>query len=85
MSIVSQDSDKTKIQVRAVGDGLQTKVEGKGNVDLDLLRAVVPGLDRAEGTGLVRFASSRASGTTKTTVRAIIDAPILRHSSFREH
>ena len=82
VSIISDHSDKTSIQFRALGDGLQTKVEGKGNIDLDLLRAVVPGLERVEGTGLVRFASTRENGETKTTVRTIIDAPIMRHSGF---
>ena len=80
--LASQNNRKSNFQLQAVGDGANTKAEGKGEIDLDLLRLLVPGLERAEGRGKIRFSSIKTEKDTQTIARLILDAPLLRHSGF---
>jgi hypothetical protein len=61
------------------GDTLDLK--GGGVVDLDLLRAVVPGLTRADGTATVtRFEAQGTKPNVQAVVELDIAADLLRHS-----
>lgn len=57
------------------------ELTGGGVVDLDLLRAVTPGLLRADGTANVTVRTRPEPGGLETRVDVDVDASLIRHSS----
>jgi hypothetical protein len=60
-------------------DGLAAS--GSGPIDLDLLRAVVPGLDRSVGRAEVTLAATGARPDVQAVVQVDVAADVLRHSA----
>ena len=54
---------------------------GHGVVDLDLLKAVVPGLDKSIGTATVDLWATGAGESAEANVKIDIDSQLFRHSS----
>ncbi len=54
-------------------------LSGEGLVDVDLLRALVPGLTRAEGVARVEVVSMGSRPSITTAVDITLDAPLLEH------
>ncbi len=61
------------------GDALE--MHGEGTIDLDLLRAVVPGMQRATGVAAVRVEAVGVRPDVEAVVTVDVKADILRHSS----
>ncbi len=62
-------------------DGV-TRFEGGGTVDLDLLRLVVPGLQRAEGLAGVEIAAASRDGRVRPELRVEVDDATVRGDWF---
>ncbi len=60
----------------------QTLFAGGGAVDLDLLRLVVPALDRAEGSALVNFSITGSPGQMQSVVDATLQDALLEGQWF---
>ena len=56
-------------------------LSGEGQVDLDLLRAMVPDLQIAEGLGQVSFSAQGAAGELEAVVDVALDASIMQHAA----
>jgi autotransporter translocation and assembly factor TamB len=65
---------------RATG-GDVLDLAGRGRLDLDLLRAVVPGLERADGYAELTFSAQGTRPDVKAVVTADVFADLFRHSS----
>lgn len=78
---VSLRGGQSQINLVASGSAESALVDGTGRLDADLLRAVVPGLQRSEGTVDVGFTSR---GGQSTRVDLSLDASLLRHESVPE-
>lgn len=61
--------------------GDELVVGGQGRVDLDLLRAVVPGLQRAHGVADVRLHAVGAPPQLEAVLDVDVDADLVRHES----
>jgi hypothetical protein len=73
----------TRLVLSAAGGDVPLDVEGTGTVDLDLLRMVVPGLTRAQGTAEVTVTATGRAPDVEALVQVEIDgAPLVRHSGF---
>ncbi|MFT4628665.1 MAG: hypothetical protein ACI8PZ_007361 [Myxococcota bacterium] len=70
----------TAFELSASG-GEELTLEGSGVVDLDLLRAIVPGLTKARGVANIELAAIGAPPDVEAAVEVRIDAELLRHSS----
>ena len=74
---------ETGFGVKAKGGKVQPlDVDGQGTLDADLLRAMVPGLTRADGRIDVRAIVTGRGEDVAAAVDARLDAPLLRHSAF---
>ncbi len=62
--------------------GTSLRLSGRGQLDLDLLRAVVPGLRRAQGTALVRIQDFGRDEDGGAEVRVSARDGVLRHDSL---
>ncbi|MCB9692546.1 MAG: translocation/assembly module TamB domain-containing protein [Alphaproteobacteria bacterium] len=71
---------RTNFAVSAVG-GETLELDGEGEIELDLLRAVVPGLQRAEGVGRVVLSVDRVAGDVEAAVDVDVDADLLRYET----
>jgi hypothetical protein len=70
----------TNLAINASG-GDVLEMRGEGQVDVDLLRAVVPGMQRASGLAQVRLEAEGARPDVQAVVNVDMKADILRHSS----
>ncbi len=70
----------TRFNLGATRDG-DLLLLGEGFVDLDLLRAAVPGLARASGRANVRFEALGTPPEVDAVARVTLDANLLRHES----
>ncbi len=71
----------TRVRLAAVGEnGLL--LTGDGRFDLDLLRAVVPGLVRAQGTGDIVVYALGTAPDVRAVISVDADAEILEHASI---
>lgn len=61
-------------------DGLELR--GEGQLDLDLLRAIVPGLERSDGLAQVGLEVSGRGRDVQTQVEVEVAGELFRHSSF---
>lgn len=77
------DAPATAFALAARGDAADLQVTGDGTIDLDLLRAVVPDLQRADGAAAVRLEVARGpDGAAAASVHVDVDASLVRHGSF---
>jgi hypothetical protein len=74
--------DKTMFRLDASGDDERLTIGGLGFVDTNLLRVVVPGLQRADGTANVAVNATGKAPNLTTEVSVTLDAPLVRHASF---
>jgi hypothetical protein len=80
LSNVALQGGATNLSVSAQGgDSLQ--LGGEGTLDLDLLRAAVPGLTRSVGTAGIKLFATGAPPNVVAGVSLDIDAEIMRHAS----
>lgn len=74
------EGEGTRVRLAAVGeDGLL--LTGDGRFDLDLLRAVVPGLTRAQGEGTLSVYALGSAPTLRAVVAMEVDADLLEHDA----
>ncbi|MEZ4316499.1 MAG: translocation/assembly module TamB domain-containing protein [Myxococcota bacterium] len=71
---------RTDFALSATG-GDQLELDGSGVVDLDLLRAMVPGLQRSEGVATIQLEATGTRPNVETLVEIEVDAELLRYSS----
>ncbi|TVQ92193.1 MAG: hypothetical protein EA397_07475 [Deltaproteobacteria bacterium] len=69
---------RSQIRLVGSGDANAALLDGTGQLDADLLRMFVPGLERADGTLDVDFTSR---GGRSTRIDLSLDAALLRHES----
>lgn len=71
----------TSFRFSAAGEGRKFSAQGHGQLDLDLLRAVVPGLSRSEG---IAYADLSVDPNTRDGPRVDLDihGELVRHDSF---
>lgn len=72
---------ETDILLSAMG-GETLDLAGDGRVDLDLLRAIVPGMERAAGTALIHVDAEGTRPDVEAVVRVEADAELLRYSAI---
>ncbi len=77
---MSLQGGRTDVQLSASG-GESLLLAGDGTVDLDLLRAVVPGLQRATGQAEVVLYAVGTKPEVEAVVDLEVDAELLRHSA----
>lgn len=73
-------SGTTHFEMEASSD-TSLLLAGEGRIDLDLLRAVVPGLDRAAGQATVELSAVGARPNVEAMVDVRVSADLLRHDS----
>jgi hypothetical protein len=71
----------TQFELSASG-GDELVMEGSGDIDIDLARALVPGLTKAEGRATITLAAIGTRPDVEAVVEIDLDAPLLRHSSI---
>ncbi len=71
---------RTDFALTATG-GDSLALEGEGVVDLDLLRAVVPGLQRSEGTARIDLTATGTAPNVETYVDVDLDAELVRYEA----
>ncbi|MCB9678841.1 MAG: translocation/assembly module TamB domain-containing protein [Alphaproteobacteria bacterium] len=71
---------RTDFRLAATG-GDQLELDGHGVVDIDLLRALVPGLQRSEGTATIALEATGVRPDVETVVDVRVDADLLRYES----
>ena len=72
----------TDLQVSVAGGGPEgMQASGQGKVDLDLLRAVVPGIDKSVGSADVRLSAAGARPNVQAVVDVELAADVFRHSA----
>ncbi len=65
---------------RATG-GDVLDLAGHGTIDLDLLRAVAPGLERADGSAELTFTAQGTRPDVKAVMTAVVHSDLFRHES----
>lgn len=74
---------QTRLQLTATGGDQPLLVAGGGDFDLDLLRAVVPGLVRSEGIAQVNVFASGGGADLRAQVDVTLENGVaMRHASF---
>jgi len=73
---------RTDVRLDANNLSGELAVEGGGQLDLDLARAFVPGLTRADGRADVSVVLRGAGADQDTLVNATVHADLLEHESF---
>lgn len=75
---VTLSGGESTLSLTASGTAESTLIDGAGQLDADLMRMGVPGLERAEGIIDLAFTSR---GEQSTRVDVSLDAPLLQHES----
>jgi hypothetical protein len=71
----------TNFRLDGSGDAVNLELAGEGAIDLDLLRALVPGMERAEGEALLMVTASGAAPDVHSVVEVELDGALMRHGS----
>ena len=64
------------------GDATGLELRGEGELDLDLLRLLAPGIERSDGLATVELTTTGRTGAVQTAVDIDIAAELFRHESF---
>lgn len=76
------EGEGSRFSLRARGGDVPLDVVGSGALDMDLLRAVVPGLTRADGVATVAVDVSGRAPDVRTRVGVTLDGALVRHEGF---
>ncbi len=72
----------TRFGLSASGGDKPLEVAGSGQIDTDLLRMVVPGLERSDGTAEVTVTANGTPPDVNARVNVTLDGALVRHASF---